>query len=378
MKRSMLISVLLSFLLISCSDNSVDPNPAPGQQGTYKVTGFISHNGIPIEGVDVIVNNAVNWRTRTGADGRFLLEGITKGEYTFRAEKYLEDSRIISQELNLIIVNDITDVGEIRLPNPLNLYITDASGVNDGRVTISWSRSIDDGFLEYKLFRKDNPSLDDVNAELIYATSSPGDTSFTHMNIRSGQKHYYRVLAYLNGQKAAGSNFESVDIPELNLVLNSGFENSSDGAFPDVWLQSISGNPGFNYFVRSQEAVHSDASSLKIYYDHALANPPEGRNPWGGLMQSISKVHLIEGREYTMSFWSKSDNGSFQVRLVRNSNLEDHLVSYIVPDKTDWSEQKFTFRVDNSNYYELWISVRPGFAVNGTVTGYLDDIKILR
>jgi hypothetical protein len=379
MKKSIYASILLSFIFVSCYNNPQEPSTVPVQTGTYKISGYITLDGQPLEGADVQIANALNWRTKTGPDGKFVLEGLLKGEHLFRVEKVLEENRTVSQQMNIILVDEVTNIGGINLPSPLTLYEIDASDVNNSVVSLKWNRAVtNDGFLEYKVFRKDHPSLDDKNSDLVFSSATQADTQFTEVKLRTGVKYYYRVYAYYTNQKTSGSNFQSVDIPEYNLILNPGFENSTNGYTPDNWLATISGNPTFNYFTRSQDAAHSGASSLKIYYDDAQSNPLPGRNAWGGLMQSISKNHLIEGREYVLSFWGKSINGSFQVRLVRNGNLEDPVITFIVPDKTDWSEQKFTFIVDQSNYYELWISVRPGFAVGGTTTGYIDDLKLLR
>jgi len=379
MKRIlMMFNVLLVVGMVGCYDNPEDPSPGPGQQGTYKLKGFITFDGQPLEGAVIQVANALNWKTISGPDGQFLLEGLTKGEYLFRAEKSFNNSQIIAQQLNVILVNDVTDLGEIKLPRPLSLFEIDASQMQNSSLKIKWSRSLSEEFLEYKLFRKADQGLDDSNAELIYASTSVTDTEFTDINFRTGQTTFYRAYAYSAGQKSAGSNFQSVAVPEVNLISNPGFEITSDGTFPQDWFQVLSGTPTFNYFSVTPEQVRSGNNSLKVYYNDAQSNPPPGKHAWGGLMQTIPRNYLVEGREYTLSFWTKSVNGSFQVRVVRNSNLEDPVISYFVPAKSEWAEQKFTFRVDNSNYYELWIIARPDLAAGGITTGYIDDLKLLK
>jgi hypothetical protein len=379
MKKTWFLFVIaMSFTWISCYENPLDPIPSPGQQGKFKITGIITYNGEPLDGADLMIKNSFHWKAKSGSDGKFVMDGLTKGEHIFRAEKRFDNSRIVSQELTVIIINDVTDIGEIILPGSLILYQLDDSEAFDTKIKLKWSRSTDEGFIEYKLYRKCDHELSENNGVLIYTTSSPSDTQFTELYVRTGLTHYYRVYAYISGQKMAVSNIEFTEVPDQNLIRNPGFENSANGTFPDVWLQSLSGKPSFQYFSINHENVNSGNNSLKIYYDESTSNPPTGRKPWGGLMQSIPKTYLIEGREYILSLWAKSENGSFQIRLIRNSNLEDAVLSYIVPDKAEWSEQKLTFTVDQSNYYELWVVVRPGFDVGGNVTGYLDDLKILR
>jgi hypothetical protein len=369
---------LLSLNWISCNDNPQDNNSLPPGQGTYKITGYVTFEGEPLPGANVMIVNSTAWKAKSGPDGKFNLEGLTRGDHLFRIEKIFDNSSLAAQEFSLVLIKDITDMGEIKLPRPFSLYPLSVSGEDESKVTITWNKSTEADFLGYKIFRKDQPDVNDKNGELVYSSSNRNDTIYTEINVRTGLTHYYRIYTYLSGLKSCGSNFQSVNIPEFNIVVNPGFENSQDGVFPDLWFERLSGEPDFRYFSVTKDFVHSGNKSLKIYYNEDQANPYSGRDPWGGLMQTISKIYLTAGRQYTLSFWAKSETGSFQVRLVKNNNLEDHLVSYIVPAKTEWSEQKLIFTADQSNYYELWISVRPGFAENGTIKGYIDDLKILK
>jgi hypothetical protein len=249
----------------------------------------------------------------------------------------------------------------------------------ENSIPISWERISGNTLMEYKVYRKDSPGLDETNGELIFSTSNIDETTYIDAGFRTGKTYYYRVFAYVESGKYTGSNIVSASVPEVNLVVNSDFEQSVTGVLPDFWQQMLSGNPEFNYFDVSSENVNNGGFSLKVLYIDSLAHPAPGFNPWGGLVQTLSTSNLIPGDDYTISFWTRSEIGNMQVRLLKNGDFEQPLVSYIIPNDQEWTEHRINFKIDaETSSLELWINTRSGFAVNGLVKGWVDDIKIIR
>ena len=70
MKSIMIVLFLLSNLVfLSCNSSSSDPVSSTTQSGTFKVTGKITAEGIPVSGAVVQIGDVFNWKATTDADG---------------------------------------------------------------------------------------------------------------------------------------------------------------------------------------------------------------------------------------------------------------------------------------------------------------------
>ncbi|MGE5437247.1 MAG: hypothetical protein ACM3O3_08460 [Syntrophothermus sp.] len=371
-----LLPFCLALIFISCQNNTTDPVDS---EKLYKLTGVVFLNGAPLEGADVQVSAAVNWYTKTDAAGKFTINNISGGEHPVTIKKILEGKKVIGQDLTVAFVQDSTDIGQIDLPSPFGDVIIDNTQLDQSKITLSWTKSTDPNFTSYKIYRKDYSEIDNVNGEMIYETADINQTSYIDLTYGTGRVFYYRVYAYSAGNKYAGTSPGAIDIPEVNLLLNSSFETAMSDGKPEFWIERLSGNPTFNYFTVSNANVKIGNNALKIYYDDSQANPFPDHAAWGGLIQTLSNETLIKGKEYTLSFWEKSITGGYQVRISRNGNLEDNIVLYSVPSGKDWNQQKFNFKIDDStNFIDIVISTKPSQAVGGFVEAYIDDIKIIK
>lgn len=380
MLQNFILAVIFGFIFISCNGNSSDPvTPDPTPAGTYKVSGKLTLNGLPVSGALVQIGEVFNWKATTDADGKFIIENVALGEYYFKAEKKYDDNRIIFKKSKIALQTELTDIGEIQLPNPISLCSIDTSNILQNSVKITWTKSTDPDFVSYNLYRKNDPGLDESTGELVYVSTNNNDTSYVDNDFRSGISLYYRVYALTSSDRYSGSNLMSVNIPEVNLIVNGNFESTNDGTTPNYWLQNIVGTPTFNYFAISPIAKHEGNNGLLINYIDSGANPPAGEAGWGGLIQTISTGNLLPGKVYSLSFWSKTITGSIQIRLFKNGLIDYPVVTYIVPNGQDWELHSFNFTYSpDISYYEIWINTKQSLANMGLVTAFVDDIKIVK
>jgi len=379
MKYTIILAILLSFIIISCNSSSSDPVSTTTPVGTFKVSGKITADGKPVSGATVQIGDVFNWKATTDADGKFTITNVAQGEYYFKAEKKLDNDRTIFKKSKVSLQNEITDLGEIKLPKSISLYNLDTTNLSQHSIRITWSKSSDPDFAEYKLYRRNDPGLDENTGELIYASTNVNDTIFTDNDFRTGISLYYRTYALTSGDRYSGTNLQFANIAETNLIVNGTFESSSDGISPDFWLKNIVGNPTFNYFTVSPAAKHSGNNGLLISYNETQANPPAGQAGWGGLIQTLATGSFKPNEIYALSFWAKSITGSIQVRLFKNGMIDNPIISYVVPSGQDWELHTFYFTYTSDiNYYEIWINTKQALSNAGIVTAYLDDMKIIK
>lgn len=380
MKFLLLVFSMVSLLtFLSCNSSSSDPVSTTTQTGTYKVTGKITSDGTPVSGAVVQIGDVFNWKATTDANGKFEILNVAQGEYYFRAEKKYDDNRTIFKKSKIALQNELTDIGEIKLPDPITLYVLDTTSLSLHSVKITWSKSTDADFVEYKLYRRGDPGLDENTGELVYVSTNKNDTVFTDTGFRTGVSLYYRIYAITSADRYSGSNLKSATVPEVNLIINGNFETSTSGILPDFWLKNIVGNPTFNYFTVTPEAKHSGNYGLLISYDETQAYPPTGQAGWGGLIQTLETGSFIPQEVYALSFWSKSVTGSIQIRLFKNGMTDNPIISYVVPAGQDWELHTFYFTYTSDiNYYEIWINTKQALSSSGIVKAYIDDIKIIK
>jgi hypothetical protein len=368
----LIVVIIITFQACKSSQAPVAPEPV----GDLKVKGKVSLNGEPVQGALVAIDDVVNWKTTSGSDGSFEINGVSNGSHTISAKKELDEGKIVFQSRPIVTENPENDIGILDLPTSLNLQ--PISNAQPDQIPLTWDK-VSSGLTAYKIYRKDAPGVDETTGELIYTTANLDENTFVDTQFRTGRTYYYRVYAYLENGRYAGSNIVTTAVPEVNIVVNGDFELSTTGILPDNWDQTLSGSPEFNYFEVSSDNVISGTNSLKVTYIDSLANPLPGFNPWGGLKQVISIEHLKPGDDYTISFWTRSEIGNMQVRLLKNGDFNAPVVSYIIPNDQEWTEHSVNFKIDaETTYLELWINTRSGFAANGLVKGWIDNLKIIR
>lgn len=344
---------------------------------TSKVSGKVILEGHPLQDAVVKIGEIKNLQISTNENGEFSFNEVIRGEHSFSVRKDLPDGKTIEHEVKILVIEQVHDLGEIKVVNPV--AINQPVEVDGTYINLTWNKSESENFAEYRVYRKTSGGVSHKDGELIFSSTSINDISFNDYSYRSGVNNHYKVYVYANNGSLSGSNTGNIQIPEVNLLPNGDFETSSDGTLPDQWILRLGGEPEFKYFQVTGESVQSGSQSIKITYDAAGDHPDSVWGSWGGLGHTLSTFNWVVGKDYTLSFWVNSQIGNFMVRVVKNGDMGDPFLSYTVVNEGGWKEKKINFQIDSeTNYIEVWVSTRPGQAKDGIVKGFIDNMKLIK
>ncbi|HCI56213.1 MAG TPA: hypothetical protein PL107_09995 [Candidatus Marinimicrobia bacterium] len=374
-----IIFILMMLIMISC-DSLTDDN-----EGEYVVRGTLSVEGKPLSGANVQIDDVLNWKTSSDSLGYFIISGVTKGDHLLKALKTNEnDSSYISLKSPIYLNSEVTDLGEIKLPIPPTMYQVSCSNVFLDSVYLKWSQATDSEFREYKLYRLDNPGLDETTGDLIYVSTYRSDTVFVDKNLQPATRYYYRVYILSSFGKMGGSNLINILVPQNNLIKNPDFEISTDGLRPDIWKESAwycppTGGYVTNIFMDSIN-VYSGIYSGKIFYD-----PNYLPQPWETgeieICQRIEKEDFEVDAKYELSMWIKTGNIRVQANIGRLGYWWGPLLPATWIEKnTDWTKYSVTFTphsddLSEDSFFRIFIdwgtADNPGYA-------WIDEIKLVK
>jgi hypothetical protein len=374
MKILLYLIISISFVFLS----GCVPKPSePVEERTSRITGFVTIDGQPVVGAVVQVDNNTNWKFITNDYGEFIIDRVTQGQRLFTVRKDIDGGKVIQQETQFQLKQDLHEMGEVKLVHAVDL--AQPVEIDQTYIRLSWTQAVNNDFAEYRVYRRNSPGVDYRNGDLIFSSNSISDTEFLDRSYRTGMGNYYRVYVFSPSGARSGSNAESLTLPEVNLLPNGDFEVSSDGKLPDNWLLRTAGTPEFDYFQVVNEPVQSGQRSVKVYYDGSRDTPDPILGSWGGLSHTILTNDWVVGKDYTLAFWVNAQIGNYMVRIVKNADMENPILSYVVYNENGWKEKKINFQIDGeTNYIQVWVSTRPGQSANGIVTGFIDNMKIIK
>jgi hypothetical protein len=255
----------------------------------------------------------------------------------------------------------------------------DPGTVTSNAITIKWERTDAPDFVEYKIYRSSSPDVTELSSEMIYSTKSIDELEYTDVNFRTGIPVYYRVYVFSTYGRYSGSKVESATAPALNLVKNPGFEESSNGNFPDYWVERFAGQPLFKFFSLSTEDKYSGINSSKITYIESQANPDPETGSWGGIYQHVFTTNMSINETYALSFWLKMITGSVQVRVMKNGDFSQPLLYAELPATNSWQQHSLNFQIDeDTRFVEIWLNTKSGLSKDGLINGFMDDIAIIK
>lgn len=358
-------------LILLCAILSCDSSEPTGSTEFSKVIGQLILQGQPLEGAAIQIDSILNWKGRTDNTGRFEISGVTKGEHIFKASKSIDTEKVVRQESAIFVADEITDLGEIRLPTPPHLFEIDSTQMTEATVPLRWTMSNDPEFREYKVYRKDDAGLDETTGDLIFVSTAISDTQFVDSTFVSGLEYYYRVYVLSAFGKLGGSNLVSTRTAEINYFPNGGFEETADGIFPDGWRISAHANvytDPANYFRLSDETVKEGQYSFELSWIDSFGTD-------GGVADvHISTGDLIPGRKYTFSLWMKSEFGK-KVIYIQNQN-DDTFLHLEIEDGEDWTYKEGTIHMtEQLTRIRVTFESFGSYAVNGMEKGWFDDIR---
>lgn len=356
-----ILYIIIIFTIISCSDTK---QPTEVNQAAL-VYGVLKINTSPVVGADVQIDDNQNWKTTTNDEGYFEIKNVTKGEHNLKTSKVKENGQLASYESTVSINEGETDLGEILLPIPPLLYEIDTTDVAQNRLKLSWSTSFDNDFREYKLYRKDDPGIDETTGELIFVTTNYTDTVFIDDSFNMGLEYFYRVFVLSAYGKLGGSNVQNANTPKVNIVVNGDFETPSADSTIFNWYSYT------NIFSLDSITVYEGKYSV-------LAKRPAGIfNDWN-LNQDIPATKFSAGRTYKFSVMMKSDNtpmGAF-IFYYHNGNMNLITTNLQHPEGSDWAEHSTEFQIppDASTVtVRLWIQKE---SLNNELMAWFDNVKI--
>ena len=274
------LAVLLAFIY-TCQNN-------PVQNNLFKISGYVHLKGKAISGAQVNLDKKINYMTQTNNDGYFEIDDVSKGEHKIYLSKDFSDSSFVTRTYDVDVNNDIV-LESLTLPVPVKLY--PITSITSNSAKLIWSRSYENDFREYKIYRHTNSGLDENTGTLVHVTTFIEDTTFIDNSLFPTNKYYYRVYVMNEYGKLGGSNIELALTKELNLIQNGNFELLDNNNFPEKWEGSVT--------IDSLNA-YSGKYSVKMFEDTSFSGMTQK------LRQIIDPAKVEKDSRYKLSFWWKS------------------------------------------------------------------------
>jgi len=267
--------------------------------------------------------------------------------------------------MELAVESDIT-LDNLTLPKAV--ILRPPTNVTDNSMTLSWTKSEESNFREYKLYRHITFGLDETTGTLVYVATSVDDTIFTDQNLDPLTPYFYRVFVMNEFGRIGGSNIVGDTTMNRNFIWNGNFELQDD--LLNWWN-------GYAY----GQAIYSDSIrkegnySLLLIADTVNANPPY-------LLANLSHNDfpgLVPNKQYKISFWVKTEGpaseygGDFWGKRTEKAGLlaYDHFGVLGIPENTDWTYIEKTFYISDQNINSFSIDVR-----SCSKYAWFDDIRL--
>jgi len=356
-----LIYLVSLILLVSFCTNS---DPIETKTDSI-VKGFLKIQDSPIINADVQIDDVLNWKTSTDEVGYFEIINVTKGEHILRSSSTNGNGQLVSIESTFFVNDETTDLGDIRLPEPPILFEIDTTQLSQNKLLLKWSSSLDVEFREYKVYRKNDPGIDETTGELIFVSTENEDTSFIDDSFIMGLEYFCRVYTLSAFGKLGGSNIQSTTTPHVNLVQNGNFEKPLEDSLIQDWYSYS------DIFTLDSVVVYEGNYSLK-------ANKEPGTwNDWN-LNQDIPAHKFIDGMTYKLSVIMKSYNTPMGAFIYYYKNGM-HLITnnLILSEGLDWSELTTEFQIPyDASVVTIRLWIQKENSTNEELTAWFDDVVI--
>ncbi|WP_405246092.1 carbohydrate binding domain-containing protein [Cellulophaga sp. Asnod2-G02] len=345
---------VLSYIIIIASISFFACEKSSDNEPTFTVSGFTTYNGGKIEAVEVSIDNKFNLTALSDENGYFIISGISRGEHSLKMTKAFdangssnEESKSYSAKTIEIDVNQNTEINNLKLPKAVSLF--DPNLTSESSVNLEWSKTDDDDFREYKLYRHNSSGLDESTGTLIHVATKLSDTTFVDTGLSPLTEYFYRIYVLDNFGLIGGSNIINTTTSNAELIKNNGFEELENGE-PVFWdlIGSISSS---NEITVDSSISYEGENSIKINALDAQATTNLGYNISGNL--------LVPDTEYELSFYYISSLESnldlvfseeFRSPPVFNTGYEE------TPITTGWTRFSYTFKTPlNFNNGDVYI-----------------------
>jgi len=345
MKYKFILAVLISlFLQIGCNKE-----PFITESGLYSVSGKIYNSKGSVQNAKITIDNSVNWTAYTSEEGSFMIENVPEGTHKIEIEKenpdksFSEKSETISVYTNLIL-------DSLFLPKPVKLF--EPYDITVHSLKLDWESTDAEDFIEYKLYKRDTPGLDETTGELIYVSTNKMDTTFEDTGLYSNNIYYYRAYVMNNYGRLGGSNIVSSTTLQGNLIINGDFESTIN--ILDDWDILGSGNVTLDsiVFYQGSKSLHietpfrSTGNSTSLFSKEPIFIEPNVQHVLAGwfkfegrVTDLINAVVVIkQGQQQLMENLMFAEGGG--IGNVYNQ---------------DWIYKNISFSVSNNEPIKLWI-----------------------
>jgi hypothetical protein len=284
-------SLLIALLGSTVGINSCTKNATELHQDLFTVEGTVTNALGPVNAARVSLDNALNWTAVTSATGYFKITNVTEGEHALTVQFNSGNGSFVEKNEKIAVFSDVT-LNALLLPSPPQLY--QPQNMTSSSMLINWQPTDSEDFYEYKLFRRDNPGLDENTGELIYVSTAKQDTSFVDTGLFANKKYYYRVYLMNNFGRLGGSNIVNGTTTVGNLIPAGEFDNLV--RFNDYWTYSP---------INTVSSVSLD-DSIKVNGNASLHVKSEWRsNGFGTTLQLKSPIRLAPNITHELTFWIK-------------------------------------------------------------------------
>ena len=356
----------MTITLISCEKSS-DNNP------TFTVSGFTTYNGKKLEAVEVSIDDKSNLTVLSDQNGFFTISGIDQGEHSLKMTRIFQanqssniESNSYSEKTFEIEVNQDIELNDLKLPRAVNLFTPNL--ISESSTILEWSKTDDEEFREYKLYRHNSSGLDESTGTLLHVATILTDTTFTDNGLSPLTEYFYRIYVLDDFGKIGGSNIVNIETSNAVLIKNSGFEELENGK-PLFWdlLGSISSS---NEIVVDSSNSYEGENSIKVTALDAQAVTNLGYNIDGNL--------LVSDTEYELSFYYTSSLNS-NLDLVFSEEFRSPPVFNTAyketPITSNWTKFSYVFSTP-SNFNNGDVYIRFDFHNFDSVMLNIDNVTL--
>ena len=355
------ILIFTFLILYACQTSKLTENA-----DTFDVSGHMIQKGAPVSGVQVIIDDKLNYSSVTDQEGYFLIEEVPEGLHTIEAEKLNDNGSFVEFKSEISLTEDLY-LASLTLPSPVILEQPISN--SDNSITLRWSKSDAIDFREYKIYRHTTSGLDETTGLLSHVSVARNDTSFTDTGLDPRTAYYYRVFVMNEFGRLGGSNVASATTENKNFIYNGDFENAED---PYLWWRKQWGRVELTDSVKhsGNYSLHFMADTMFVYQGyHYYAEI------WHGPI-----VDLQPGKWYRLSLWIKTE-GSVDVRwwgyiesqythLRAGVGNHGRIGHFGISGDTDWTYVERNFYVQEGDDPE------DIHLVSSSEHAWFDDIKL--
>ena len=416
LQRLIIFTVIVALVSACSKDKASDPSTTTQPTGLYSVTGTITNIEAGASGVSVTLSNSGNnYIGQASISGVYSIDNVQPGDYTLKIVQEKSNGHV---ERNVkAAISSVNLVLNLVLPDPVKLS---SPAHTNHAISLSWTRSHDIGFREYRLYRLYDPGLDETTGTLMDVFTKPADTavtdSFEQMNnggLSPNTTYYYRVMVMDEFGKIAGSNVLAVTTdkyppvkemytlePVLNFPGNGNLGSIHGVAFDGnyLWIEYWNRNSP-NYYdtavITLVQYDYKSNTSLKTYVYKGVYPFEEGLEFGGNYLwmqilkpDQIHMLYKIDPADGKVVNSFTTDDGVRDLSFYNNAvylNYFYNKIELINPDNGGLIET-ITHNIYNDNTSfgiavregEIWLSRSPSPAgffdiidANGAQTGYV-------